>query len=135
MLQSIVYGFTLGISLWLKHSISYLFLLRYQGMDRNLWGCSCFCTLEKTMQLGWSPVLCSCACMLCSSRKLNWFLNLNSGIFLRDEGIFGLLLIDFCEASQGNWEIFSYQMGQVVSSNCDIFIKFSSTAKSLVLYI
>lgn len=87
---------------------------------------------EKLCSLG-DPVLCSCACVLCSPRKLNWFLNLNSGIFLRDEGIFGLLLIDFCEASQVNWEIFSYQMGQVVSFNCDIFMKFSSTAKSLIL--
>lgn len=76
-----------------------------------------FCTLGKHLQLRWSSVLCSCACVLCSPRKLNWFLNLNSGIFLRDEGIFKLLLIDFCEASQVNWEIFSYQMGQVVSFN------------------
>lgn len=93
-----------------------------------------FLYIGKTLQLGWSPVLCSCACLLCSLRKLNWFLNLNSGIFLRDEGIFGLRLIDFCEDSQVNWEISSYQMGQVVSFNCDIFMKVSSTAKSLVLW-
>lgn len=109
-----------------------IFFFKHQGMDRNLWGC-CFCTLGKPLQLGWSSVLCSCACMLCSPRKLNWFLNLNSGIFLRDEGIFRLLRIDFCEASQVNWEIFSYQMGQVVPFNCDIFMKVSSTAKLLVL--
>lgn len=133
MLQFIVCGCTFGISLWLKHSLSYIFFLRHQGRDRNLWACCCFCTLGKPMQLGWSPVLCSCACVLCSPRKLNWFLNLNSGIFLRDEGIFRLLLIDFSEASQVNWEIFSYQMEQVVSFKCDVFMKVSSAAKSLVL--
>lgn len=118
-------------------------------------GRTLFLYVERT-RAGWMipclVLLCPCACVLCSPRKLKRFLNESSGVLLRVEGTFGLVVIDFCEVSQVNLEIFTYQIPcqcrgielrvdslSVLSFNCDIFMKvvwfFSSIVKLLVLCI
>jgi len=69
----------------------------------EIWGeCCWFCALRELVQLGWCL---SCALVpACFARKLRWFLDVNSGVLHRVEGIFGLVVIDFVRLLQLIWK-------------------------------
>lgn len=132
MLQSVVYGCAFGISLSLDHSISYIFFLRHQGVDRNLWG-FCFVLWENLCSLG-DPLSCVLVPACCAHQgSLIDFLIWTVAFSSEMKGFSDYFLLIFVRLLKLTGKFSVIRWGRLFPLT-DIFMKVSSIAKSLALY-
>lgn len=114
------------------NAFSHISLLRHPG---DLRGMFLFLYFERACVAWMIPGLCSYACVLYSPRELKWFPDVSSGVLLRAEGAFALVVIGFVRLPQLIWkssvirfptdvetELWAGSLS-VLSFNCDIFMK------------